>query len=188
MRRSIGTCGGHIMGEENVRGVLSALDELREDSKLSKSKHFSAAARKLIWHRMIGVPVIVINLLLSLVITKVGDVEGELPWLSMAALFCTFSAASLSAVQTFFNFQNAAEGHRSIGNRYLWVSRQCKSAINRQLDIPASAEVLWKQYEEILNSYQQINIDAEAFPTGTRDLKLARSNPEITDYKNPHPA
>jgi hypothetical protein len=219
-------------------GALTAIDELRIDSKIGKSKHFNASDRKLFWHRFYGVPVIVANLFVGIVLvslqgakapsiapspraskvivpdenqgnsktlvqsigSQISDtptapsqkiiVEQQLPWssnnlLGLFSIFLAFAAASLSAIQTFFNFHKASEGHRAIGNRYVHISRQCKGLQQKHRDVPFSPESLWAEYEKLYAEYHQINTEAETFPTNSSDLKKAKGAAEISPYKAP---
>ena len=208
-------------------GALAAIDELRIDSKIGKSKHFNASDRKMFWHRFYGVPVIVANLFVGIVLVSLqgtsteGGTQGgrsaqvaapatpkEAPpgtvavqdvsdvpaderfvrnadLLRMFSIFLAFGAASLSGIQTFFNFLKTAEGHRSIGNRYVHISRQCKGLQQKNRDVPFSPIELWKEYEKLYTDYHQINTEAEAFPTNAKDLRDARTAPEISPYKAP---
>lgn len=215
------------MDEKKIVGVLGALEELRLDSKIGKSKHFSASDRKMFWHRVFGIPVILANLFVGIVLVnlqstntfsvapdvraevgvssveptvrtevRVPSVESNVAHpkppllanqsLGLLSIFLAFGAASLSGIQTFFNFHKAAEGHRSIGNRYVHISRQCKAFQQKHRDIPFAPESLWAEYEKLYVEYNQINTEAEAFTTSAADLKRARSASEISPYKNPH--
>ncbi|WP_205631440.1 SLATT domain-containing protein [Collimonas fungivorans] len=218
-------------------GALAAIDELRIDSKIGKSKHFNASDRKMFWHRFYGVPVIIANLFVGIVlvslqgtspplltplekpskasvsttplnstiaiddqgtsvISKNTDRMQETPsaephhsipngWLGIFSIFLAFGAASLSGIQTFFNFHKASEGHRAIGNRYVHISRQCKGLQQKHLDVPYSSADLWTEYDKLYSDYHQINTEAEAFPTSPKDLQKARSASEISPYKAP---
>lgn len=209
--------------EVGVAGALAAIEELRVDSKTGKGKHFAASDRKMLWHRIFGVPVIVANLFVGIVLVNLQSTSGanEAPvssraavasssstsistgpeseksnqpkspllaneYLSLLSILLAFGAASLSGVQTFFNFHKASEGHRAIGNRYTHVSRQCKVLQQRHRDIPFLAKDLWEEYAKVYSEYNQINTEAEAFPTGASDLKAAKKTVEISPYKNPH--
>lgn len=201
------------MNENNsIAGALAAIEELRIDSKIGKSKHFSASDRKLIYHRICGLPVIIANLFVGIVLVNLQGSSSaakalvseaqtgmfpkalaeKLPvffsseWLALVTIFFAFAAASLSAVQTFFNFHKASEGHRAIGNRYVHISRQCKATQQKHRDKPFSVDAVWPIYENLYNEYHQINTEAEAFPTNSADLKKAKSAAEISPYKNPH--
>ncbi|WP_122813765.1 SLATT domain-containing protein [Pseudomonas viridiflava] len=203
------------MSEQNkIVGALGALEELRVDSKIGKSKHFSASDRKMFWHRVFGIPVILANLFVGIVLVNlqstntfsvepnvrteitVPHVEANVAnpkppllaneSLALLSIFLAFGAASLSGIQTFFNFHKASEGHRSIGNRYVHISRQCKAFQQKHRDIPFSPEALWAEYEKLYVDYNQINTEAEAFTTSSADLRRAKSASEISPYKNPH--
>jgi hypothetical protein len=105
--------------------------------------------------------------------------------LALLSVVLAFTAASLSGVQTFFNFYKSFEGHRAIGNRYTHLSRQCKALQQRHHDIPFEPKALWEQHDKLLAEYNQINIDGEQFPTSGSDLKKARSGPQLSLYKAP---
>lgn len=171
------------MDDKKVSGALSLIDELRSDAKLGKSKHFNASRRKLQWHNTLGIPVIVINVFIGTVIVALMSGDASNTPLSIVSAILAFLAACLSALQTFFNFQRAAEGHSAIGNRYLNISRQCKKVIRKNQDIPFGPEKIWKKAGSIQERYLSINEAAEAFPTNDRDLKKAKSVVEVTPFK-----
>lgn len=203
--------------EPSVEGARALIEELRVDAKFGKGKHFAASDRKLLWHRLCGVPVILANLFVGIVLLNLqgqassAAVTAQAPALSASApiavhdskaigalravlssdalallsVVLAFSAASLSGVQTFFNFYKSFEGHRAIGNRYTHLSRQCKALQQKHRDLPFDAEALWEHYDKLITEYNQINIDGEAFPTSASDLKKARSGPVLSPYKPP---
>ncbi|HSC81922.1 MAG TPA: SLATT domain-containing protein [Chitinolyticbacter sp.] len=180
----------------NNQGALAALEELRRDARICKGRHFAAADRKLILHRCCGVPVILANLFVGIVLVNLqggtmsadggldpaGFIAGSraVDALSLVSTLLAFCAASLSAVQTFFNFHKTAEGHRAIGNRYIDIARRAKALLQRQSDLPDAAAPLWDSYGTLYTEYRQINIEAEAFPTSRSDLKAALGAPELT--------
>ncbi|WP_255991630.1 SLATT domain-containing protein [Chitinolyticbacter albus] len=170
------------MENKQLNGAISLFDELRTDAKLGKSKHFNASRRKMGLHNWVGIPVVLINVFIGTVIVALLSDGAANKWVSIGSAILAFAAASLSALQTFFNFHKAAEGHSSVGNRYLGISRQCKKIIRKHEDIPYSAEDLWKEAEIIQSKYLAINTEAEAFPTNDNDLNKARTALEITPF------
>lgn len=170
------------MENKQLNGAISLLDELRTDAKLGKSKHFNASRRKMGLHNWVGIPVVLINVFIGTVIVALLSDGTANKWVSIGSAILAFAAASLSALQTFFNFHKAAEGHSSVGNRYLGISRQCKKIIRKHQDIPYTAENLWKEAEIIQSEYLAINTEAEAFPTNDKDLSKARTAQEITPF------
>lgn len=95
--------------------------------------------------------------------------------IAILSTILAFVAASLSAMQTFFNFHKTAEGHSSVGNRYLNISRNCKKLLHKHQDLPFTPE----NYREKLRQ-PKMNIEAEAFPTSERYFKSAQKAHEVT--------
>lgn len=232
-----------MQNESSVDGALALIEELRVDAKLGKGKHLAAAERKLRWHRVCGIAVILANLLVGIVLlsiqgqaastraaaalampaaqtvtpavtSNVSDTAaapgtpGSAPVAATAAtpvaapmasaaslstrdafvfvaVILAFMAASLSGVQTFFNFYKSVEGHRAIANRYTRLSWHCKKFQQKHRDLPYEAGVLWEEYEKVMTEYNQINTDGEAFPSNANDLKKARSAPALSLYTSP---
>lgn len=168
---------------EKVDGALAILEELRLDSKIGKGKHFSASDRQKRYHNYIGIPAICFNIFIGTVLIAFLTSNFNNTILSIIAACLSFFSAVLGAVQTFFNFNKNSEGHRSIGNRYLEVSRTCKMLIKQHEDTPFSSEKLWSEVQKLQDKYLLINQEAEAFPTSARDLKEARNSSEITPFK-----
>ena len=170
---------------QQASGALALLDELRGDAKLGKDKHFHACSRKLRYHNVAGIPVIVINVFIGTIIVFLLADGSAAKWVSALATLLAFFGASLSALQTFFNFHKSAEGHSSIGNRYLRVTRDCKKLLLKHQDIPYEVAALWLEVEKLQADYLEINTDAEAFQTSKSDMKNARVSKEITPFQLP---
>lgn len=154
--------------------VAEQLEELRQDAKLSKDRHFSAASRKLRYHLLYGVPVIIFNIFMATVLVYFLAKSPADQLLNVTAIGVAFAAATLSGIQTFFNFHKTAEGHRSIANRYLEVSHKCKRVLGQFADSQISLTDLWAELYEIEDTYHKINRDAEAFPTSNGDFRRAK--------------
>ena len=170
------------MTNRSPDGAIQLIDELRTDAKLGKGKHFNASRRKINLHNWVGIPVILINVFIGTVIISLLLDGNENKNFAILSTILAFTAASLSTMQTFFNFHKAAEGHSSVGNRYLKISRNCKKLLRKHQDIPFSPENLWLETETIQNEYLEINIEAEAFPTSNKDLQSASRAKEVTPF------
>jgi hypothetical protein len=168
--------------EYNVNGALSLIDELRNDARIGKNKHFNASRRKIGKHNWLGIPVVLINVALGTIIVSLLSDGNEKSAVVIVSTIFAYIAASLSALQTFFNYHKAAEGHSSIGNRYLKISRECKALLRKHQDIPYVPEELWKEVKKIQDEYLDINTEAEAFPTSDKDLLKATSASEVTPF------
>jgi hypothetical protein len=162
------------MAEETSK-AMKALEELRQDSKLCKDRHFAAAERKFSYHVWFGVPVVIANVFIGSVLVELLKKPNPETWITVTASLLSFLAASLSGVQTFLNFHKAAEGHRSVANKYLEISRKCKHLLLKQKDDPVPITDLWSKIEEITQAYSEVNITAEAFPTSDSDFKKAKA-------------
>jgi hypothetical protein len=155
--------------------TLKELEELRIDARLGKDKHFSAAERTKNFNVIFGLPVIVINVLLGSIFFTELISEGVRETIGP---ILAFLAAALGAIHTFFNFHKSMEGHRSVGNRYIEVSRRCRTLIRGFYDGHVSRPELWKELNKLLILYNSINAEAEAFPTNRRDFERARQKKE----------
>src|SRR5205823_10450776 len=136
-------------------------------------RHFAAAERKTFYQTWIGLPVILINVFIGTVLVQFHTTDHPPPWASVSATGLAFLAASLSSVQTFFNFSKMAEGHRSVANRYLSAMMQCENLLLKLASGHLSPEEVWKQHDRLTAAYIEINVEAEAFPTTAADLRRA---------------
>lgn len=166
-------------------GAIATIEELRTDAKIGKNKHFTAADRSLRRHYQLGVPSILINVLIGTVILSLLTAMPTAKWLGIAAAILSFAAASVTSLQTLFNFNRLSEGHRSIANRYLQISRECKILLGEVLDRNLEVDELWERVKGLQERYNQINTEAESFPTIESDLEVARKALEVTPYKHP---
>ena len=159
--------------------VVAEVRDLWRVSHLGKDKHFSAAERKARYHTLVGFPVVLMNVLLGSAFLPalaekpffdlfVGDGALGVPLLA-------FSAALLGAVQTFFNFHKATEGHRSVANRYLYISKESQALVSGSTDGLVGREKLWGDFNSLRDLYHQTNTDAEAFQTSSGDFRKATS-------------
>lgn len=156
--------------------ILKELEELRVDARMGKDKHFAAANRTKSLNVLFGLPVVLVNLLLgslfftALLVAEVRNTVGPV---------LAFFAAALGAVHTFFNFHRSTEAHRAVGNRYIDVSRRCRTLIRGHQDGLIERGEVWDQLNELQETYSEINKEAEAFPTNSRDFRKAIEKKEL---------
>jgi len=165
-------------------GGVPALRELYEDAKIGKNKHFSAGDRHLRYHFLVGVPLVLLNVGIGSMLVKLADWPAS-GWVKQSVAVAAFIAACLGAVQTLFNFNKSAEGHRGIANRYLRISRRCKHLFLQNRDLPLVPEELWRNIGRLRKAYERVNEDAEAFPTRAADLTNALRAESITPCNLP---
>ncbi|HEY9626094.1 MAG TPA: SLATT domain-containing protein [Coleofasciculaceae cyanobacterium] len=152
--------------------ILALLEKLRKNSHLGKHKHFSAADRCRHYNTYLGIPVVIINVLLgSLLFANLSEqIPTPMKWLGA---FLALTAAVLSGLQTFLNFQKAFEAHRRVANQYLSIARDCERLIVLFQDNLIQLSDLAKKVEEVNEKYNKVNAEAEAFPTNNSDLQKA---------------
>lgn len=160
--------------------MQNSLDKLRRvkvDTLYGKKKHFNAADRNDKRHYWIGIPLIAINVLTGSVLFYVLT-DNVNNWIKFVPLVLAFIAALLSGFQTYLNLQKKIEGHRRIGNRYLAVMKRCDRLQSYLADSAITNEIFIQRLEEIALEVDDINKEAEAFPTNNADYQLAKKGIE----------
>lgn len=155
--------------------TLAELDELGDNARLGKDKHFFAAERMKHLNIAFGLPVILINVLLGSVFFS-SVLNEEVKEIVGPAL--AFLAGTLVAIHTFFNFHKSMEGHRNIGNCYIEIMRRCKIVEKGFRDQKVSDEELWGRLQELTDEYHKINRNAETYPPSKSDYKKALAKRE----------
>lgn len=152
--------------------ISDEVEKLRVDARFGKDKHFSAADRLRIYHYWLGLPVIFIGVFLgSAVFTQVELLPN--PWQEAFGAFLAFLSALLASLQTFVNPKEMEKGHRAIANRYLDISRKCRLLLAKSNEQLILLEDVSEAYEGLLSSYNETNIEAEAFPISKNDFQNA---------------
>jgi uncharacterized protein YqhQ len=153
------------------------LIQIKVDSVYGKKKHFNAADRKEKLHYRIGVPLIIINILTGSILLFVLT-DGTTSWLRYLPIALALVAALLSGFQTYLNLQKKVEGHRRVGNRYLAVMKRCDRLQGYIADSAISDDQIINRIEEISLEVEEINKEAEAYPTNENDFLLAKKGIE----------
>lgn len=156
-----------------MQNSISKLKHIKVDSLYGKKKHFNAADRHEKLHYRIGVPLIIINVLISSILFYVL-VDGKLNWVKYIPLILALVAALLGTFQTYLNLPKKVEGHRRLGNRFLSVMKKCDRLQGYLADgIISNAEIII-QIEAISSETDDINKETEGFPTNQQDYHLAQ--------------
>jgi hypothetical protein len=162
--------------------AVQALQGLRTRCKLSKDRHFAAAERKSFYQTWVGLPVVLINVFVGTVLVQFMTSDHPPIWASVIATALAFLAASLSSVQTFFNFAKMAEGHRTVANRYLRTMMQCENLLLRVSADQISQTKVWELIEQFTREYDEVNLEGEAFPTNAWDFKRATKKNSLLPF------
>ncbi|OGR14455.1 MAG: hypothetical protein A2277_19875 [Desulfobacterales bacterium RIFOXYA12_FULL_46_15] len=149
------------------------LKRIKIDSIYGKKKHFNAADRIERWHYWLGIPLVLINIITGSVLCYVIT-DGQTSWIKFIPLFLSLIATVLSGLQTFFNFQKKVEGHRRIGNKYLFVMKKCDRLEGYIVDGIIEKNSIAEEVEIIAAEANSINQEAESFPTSKKDYDIAR--------------
>ena len=160
--------------------VKDEIEKLRLDSRFGKDKHFIAADRMRSYHYWLGLPLIGISVFLgSAVFTEVFSHSKQA---QILGAILAFISALMALLQTFLNPKEMEKGHRSIGDRYLKISRNCRLLTARLNDGIVVLQQASEEYFVILKAYSETNIEAEAFPISRRDFNLAnqKSQSKVT--------
>ena len=101
------------------------LQEIKVDAVYGHQKHFIASERKNNLHRLIGIPLLVINISIGTSLFAIFN-EGESEWKYIPIIF-SYIAAILTGLQTFLKFDKQAVGHHNIGLKYLEVDKKIRN-------------------------------------------------------------
>lgn len=153
---------------DNVDNLLVQIQELQCDSKIGKSRHFIAADRKSLYNKIMGLVVVLINVLIGSTLIKLINSDSIT---TVVTSSLAFIAASLAAMQTFFNFFKDIENHRKIGNMYLEIARDSDNLISKYKDKFIDKNQCQNEYENLLKNYKKANKEEEICPNSNRDYK-----------------
>lgn len=157
--------------------TIDRLNKIKVDAIYGKKKHFNAADRLQKYHYIIGAALITVNVLTGSVLISTLK-EGAEGWMKYTILALPFLAALLGGYQTLFNLQKKVEGHRRVGNKYLAIMKKCDRLQAYVKDKQVSPEELRERIEEIATAMEDINREAESFPTSDRDYQKAKEGIE----------
>jgi len=153
------------------------LKKIKVDALYGKKKHFNAADRNEKNHYRIGVPLVIINVLTGSILFYVIT-DGAMNWVKYVPLILALIAALLSGFQTYLNLQKRVEGHRRIGNKYLSIMKKCDRLQGYISDNAITNEGLILEMENIASEVDNINIEAETYPTNNSDYEQAKKGIE----------
>lgn len=160
-----------------MNNTSDKLKRIKVDALYGKKKHFNAADRNEKTHYQIGVPLVIINILTGSVLFYVLT-DGVDNWVKFIPIILALIAALLSGFQTYLNPQKKVEGHRRIGNRYLFIMKKCDRIQGYIADSIIDNENLIIKIEEIASEIDEVNKEAESFPTNSSDYELAKKGIE----------
>lgn len=153
----------------DIESVLNLLKKNHRRAMISKTQHFHAADRFRNISNMFNVPIIIINVALGSVFfyAITNDIPDLAKWLS-ASLALT--AALLSGIRQFYNFESKVEAHRNIANQYLSIRDLCERYLaiyeDDNIDLITCLDNIQKRIDSIRHK-------EENYPTDQSDYKKA---------------
>ena len=152
--------------------LVTVLEKLRKNSHLGKHKHFAAADRNKRYDYIFTISIILINF--SIAIAHMGSIGKEMEkWITYSISIASVLAVLMAGFEFRFNFSKIFETHRRIGNKYLKLARECEQEIALYQDGRINDQQFQHVTEELNKRYNDINEDAESFPTNQSDYKKA---------------
>ncbi len=165
--------------ETDFKGALMALNELREDTRLSKNRHFAAADRKERLDSRLGVAQIILSAFTGTVLIALVSANKGSAWVAIATLL-SFAAAALGGLLHNLKLAKQVEGHKRAGNLYQDIGRQSKMLAHRINDGGVSQNDAWKLIDYIRIEYNKANEQAESLHTTEKDFEKAKSRRSLT--------
>jgi hypothetical protein len=156
----------------DVKQVAVNLSEFCRNAMLTRVAHFAAARRSKRLQSLFGVPVVVINIILGSVFFF--SLRQELPDIAKwCGAFFALGSAAAAGIQTYFNFHRTFEAHRKIANRYSALGREAERLLSMYQDGLIELGPLAEKVDALLTAYNQVNAEAEPFPTTDWDFRRA---------------
>jgi hypothetical protein len=107
-------------------------------------------------------------------------------WVKFVDAFLALAAAVLSSLQTFFGWAKQAEGHNTLGARYLALLNECKWLMAKYIDGLMPVEDFVKAFEDIKQHHANLTQEANIYPTSDADYRKAQAGIQNgeEDYTN----
>lgn len=159
-----------------MENTIKNLKKIKVDAVYGKKKHFNAADRKQGYHTAINITNLIFEAIISILLFVILYTENF--WLKIISLIFAATVTVLIGFQIRSNYCKMAEGHRSVGNRYLALFKKCVRLEGYIKDNLIENNSIPDEIEGIADEIDKINIDAEIFPTSDNDYKKAKKGIE----------
>jgi hypothetical protein len=155
---------------DRIENTYKEMVALYDTSRVVRSAHFIAAQRKRRWHRILGVGVIVLNIMIFSPLFDLVALANPAIIIKCLAIV----AASLAGLQTLFNFQKDVECHLNAGDTYANVNRKARILIAEYKDNINDTSDLIRKFKELTHEYLQANKDNKACIPSDREFEKAK--------------
>ncbi|BBD70952.1 hypothetical protein NIES4072_73850 [Nostoc commune NIES-4072] len=138
----------------NNSNIIEKIKELEANSRLIKTAHYLAVKRKKLTHRVLGLLIIIINIMifspfLELVMSKYSA--------AIAVKFLAILSASLAAIQTLFNYQKDIELHLDAGDKYTYIYRKSGVVRSKYMDCLIQQDKFVEEFDALFEDYLDAN-------------------------------
>ncbi|AFZ33477.1 MULTISPECIES: SLATT domain-containing protein [Cyanophyceae] len=156
----------------NNQEIVKEVLDLENNSRLVKTAHFNAAQTKQNLHKIIGLSIIIVNIiifspLLDLITPKYSAVSIKL---------LAIIGASLAGIQTLFNFQKEADMHLSAGNIYASIYHRIGMLLAKYRDGILTPANFVEESETLQQEYLKANKSFELCIPSNKDYECARNS------------
>ena len=152
--------------------TLGLLENLRGNCHLGKHKHFTAADRFKAYDNWTSVSIMLINFIIAIV--HLVTINSEMPhWLIYGISGLSIIAVLLAGFELRSDHAKKFEGHRRIGNDYLFIARECEKNIAFLKDGIKTAVEMGHLIDELNINYNEVNKAAQDYPTSNKDFEIA---------------
>ena len=136
------------------------IDTWLHSAELSMSLHYKSAQRFERMHYLLGVPAVVLSTAVGTTVFAALRKDLDVP-IQIATAAGSFSAAILTALQTFLGYNQRAVKHQQAGAAYASLIRR----IHEQLAFPASQPEELQRFVAVLRArFDTLSRESPAFP------------------------
>jgi hypothetical protein len=155
---------------DKTENIYKEVVALCDNSRNIRSAHFIAAQGKRRMHRILGVGVIILNIMIfSPLFDLIAPTHS-----AIIIKFLAIFAASLAGLQTLFNYQKDVESHLNAGNAYTNVNRKARILLAEYKDNTKDVSQIIIEFKELTQEYLRANEDNKACIPSDREFDKAR--------------
>lgn len=160
----------------NTENVYKEAKDLETNSRRVKTAHFNAAHRKQIMHRILGIKIIAINIIIFCPLLNL--INSFIPnfLAALSVKFLAIFSASLAGIQTTFNFQKDVEMHLSAGDIYASIYHKVGTLLAKYRDDILQRDNFVEQFEVLQQDYFKANTNYKSCIPSNEDYKGAKES------------
>jgi hypothetical protein len=163
--------------KKTMNNIIQEIEKLNKDSRTVKTAHFLAFQNKQKIHRVLGICIITINVIVLSPLLEILTLKNIVFVIKILSII----SASLAAAQTFFNYQKEIELHLSAGEAYANIYRQSRFILAKYTDKLIGDDDFLKDSQALLKDYLNANnIYKTCVPSNKEYSEAVKSNEKRT--------